>query len=108
MQRLLKWLFVLSLVAGALLLMSYTGARVTAGKIVGPHRALSVRTTEFAWKGVERLPGTPPAWVFTYHQSRVPGIAGAEIIVSLTGDVLYVWPADLAELIEQWDLQRLP
>lgn len=108
MARIVKWLVGLSAVLGALTVMSYAGARVAAGKVVGPHRALSGRTIELAWKGAPELRGRPRAWVFTYVSSQMPGVSWARIYVSPTGKVLATTPHDLAERVYSWELKRLP
>lgn len=108
MERYLKWLFFLALITGALALMSYMGARVTAGKILGPNPPLSSRTIEFVYQGVPNLPGRPRAWVFTYRSSRLPGVPTAQIFVSPTGDLIATLPYDLEQRIDAWERARLP
>lgn len=108
MRRLIKWLFALLLLAGALFAASYAGARAAAGKIVGPNDALSGRSVRFAWNGAAGVRGRPRAWVFTYASSRVPGLKSARIVVSPTGSVLLMSPPDLDIRIERWQRSRLP
>lgn len=108
MKRFMKWLAILAFVALALAAMSYAGARVTAGQIVGGNAPLSDRTIELAHKGVPWIRGSPRAWVFTYRQSRVPDVPWAVIVVSLRGDLLAMQPADLDLRIDAWERSRLP
>lgn len=96
-MRALLLLLVIGLgLAGA----SYAGARLTAGKVVGPNHGLGPLTTQFAFRGVDVLPDKPRAWIMAYPEAQEFGRDGAEIYVGLTGDLLGTWPEDLAERIE--------
>lgn len=108
MRRFLKIVVLLAIVGGALGLLSYVGARAAAGKILGPNQPVGDRSAEFAWGGVASLPDRPRAWVFTYHSSQLPGVASAQIVVSPTGEVLAMQPADLDLRVEAWERTRLP
>lgn len=108
MERVLKWLFILAVVAGGLAVMSYAGARVTAGKLIGPNRPVTGRTIEFAFEGAAQLPGKPRAWIFTYRQSRLPGVGYVQIFVSPTGNLIATVPSDLEQRLEAWERARLP
>ncbi len=92
--------FLLLIIGAALIGASYGGARLTAGKVVGPNPGLGSLTTEFAFKGIEVLPDRPRAWILAYPEAQEFGREGAEIYVSLTGDLLGTWPEDLAERME--------
>jgi hypothetical protein len=77
MGRIVKWLVVLSAVGVAVTLASYAGAMLTAGKLLGPAPPLTSRTVQLAFEEVNHMPGDPPAWVFTYQASQLPGWAPA-------------------------------
>jgi hypothetical protein len=106
--RIVKGLFWITLLCGLLAFGSYAGARLAAGRLVGTGKPLAGRETQFAFKGVERLPGRPRAWVFTYSISQLPGVARATIYVSPTGAILAMQPADLDARIDAWERAREP
>jgi hypothetical protein len=108
MIRLFKWLFVLAFVAGLAAAGSYAGARFTAGRLLGTEPPVSGRTIQFAYKGVETLPGKPRAWVFTYTQSRLPGVRTVTIYVSPTGKLITTRPRDLAARLDAWAKAQEP
>lgn len=108
LSRLLKWLLLAAVVGGAVLGVSYIGARTTAGKLLGPNPPLGSRGTVLAWKGAEGLRGSPRAWVFTYRASQLPGVPRARIYVSLTGELIATTPPDLDLRLEAWDRAREP
>lgn len=97
----MRALFLLLVISTALGGASYAGARFTAGKLVGPAPAtLGPLTTRFAYKGIPNLPAKPRAWVLSYPQASGFGRGGAEIYVSVTGDLLGTRPKDLAARLE--------
>jgi hypothetical protein len=92
--------FLLLVIGAALIGASYGGARLTAGKVVGPNPGLGPVTTRFAFEGVAVLPDRPRGWILAYPEAQEFGREGAEIYVSVTGDLLGTWPEDLAERME--------
>jgi hypothetical protein len=108
MGRILRWLLVAALACGAFAVYSYLGARITAGKVVGPNPPLSGRTVTFHFDGVPELPGRPRAWVVSYRGSALPGVSGVRIYVSPTGQLLAMRPSDLDTRLAAWEKNRLP
>lgn len=106
MGKLIKFLFLLALLAVLAGGGSYAGAYFAQGKIVGVEEPLGQRTVKLHWQGYDSLPGTPRVWVFRYTGGKVPGVTSAVIIVSLTGKVLKTKPADVAERVERWHESR--
>jgi hypothetical protein len=97
----MRGLFLVLVIGAALVGASYAGARFTAGKLIGPGlNNLGPVTTRFAYAGVPNLPNKPRAWVLSYPDANGFGRGGAEIYVSLTGDLLGTRPADLSERLE--------
>lgn len=95
-KRLLKWIFVLALVAGALSGASYVGARARAGMLLGNKLpSLGTREIVFRYKGVKELAGNPRAWVISYGPTQINGARQITIYVSPTGTVLATMPHDL-------------
>jgi hypothetical protein len=96
-----KALFLLLVIGAALVGASYAGARFTAGKLVGPPPSpLGPPSSRFAFDGVPSLPAKPRAWVISYPKATGFGRGGAEIYVSVTGDLLGTRPKDLAARLE--------
>jgi len=108
MRRFIKWLFVAALMCGAVAAYSYLGARLRAGKLLGPNPPLTGRTIKFYFNGVPELRGRPRAWVITYTRSTLPGVRGAQIYISLTGTLLATRPGDLDVRLDAWEKTRLP
>lgn len=106
MGKLIKYLFLLAVFGGIALGGSYAAAYFAQGEITSVDDALGARTWQLVWKGVDSLPGKPRAWVFTYHNGKVPGVRDATIIVGLTGKVLYTRPADVKTRVEAWRASR--
>lgn len=97
----MRALFLLLVIGAALVGASYAGARFTAGKLVGPRpTTLGPLTTRFAFAGVPNLPAKPRAWVLAYPNASGFGRGGAEIYVSVTGDLLGTRPKDLRARLE--------
>ena len=97
----MRALFLLLVIGTALTGASYAGARFTAGRMVGPNPAgLGPLTTRFAYTGISSLPSKPRAWVLAYPEAAEFGKGGAEIYVSVTGDLLGTKPRDLAARLE--------
>jgi len=107
-KRLFKLLFFLTLVAGVLFGMSYLGARTRVGTMLGSKPPVGRRSIRFAFEGVSNLQGQPRAWVFTYQSSLLPGVSNVRIVVSPTGDIISMQPADLDIRLEQWEKSKLP
>jgi hypothetical protein len=69
--------------------------------MVGPQpNPLGPPTARFAFTGIPNLPSKPRAWILAYPEARGFGAGGAEIYVSLTGDLLGTKPRDLASRLE--------
>jgi hypothetical protein len=97
----MRALFLLLIIGVALAGASYAGARFTAGKLVGPSpTTLGPLTTRFAFTGVPNLQAKPRAWVLAYPDASGFGRGGAEIYVSVTGDLLGTRPKDLGARLE--------
>jgi len=108
MQRIVKWLVIAGFVGSLVTTASYAGARVAAGKLLGPDPPVRGLATTFAYQGVESLPSKPRAWVLTYSQVRLPGVARVRIFVSPRGDVLATQPPDLGRRLEAYERSRNP
>lgn len=102
MRRFVSWLILIAFAVALLAVGSYAGARFKAGQLLGPSSPVRSPVSAFAYKGVQDLPGKPRAWVFTYSQVRLPGVARVRIVVSPTGRVLAVTPRDLVERLEAY------
>lgn len=97
----MRALFLLLVIGAALGGASYAGARFTGGRLVGPNpTTLGPLTTRFAFSGVPNLPAKPRAWVLAYPNATGFGRGGAEIYVSVTGDLLGTRPKDLGARLE--------
>ena len=97
----MRALFLLLVIGAALGGASYAGARFTAGKVVGPGpTTLGPLTARFAFTGIPNLPAKPRAWVMAYPNATGFGKGGAEIYVSVTGDLLGTRPKDLGARLE--------
>jgi hypothetical protein len=97
----MRALFLLLVIGTALAGGSYAGARFTAGRMIGPGpNRLGPVTARFAFSGVPNLPSKPRAWILAYPEARAFGKGGAEIYVSVTGDLLGTKPRDLAARLE--------
>ncbi len=102
MGKLVKFIFLVALVAALAGGGSYAAAYFAQGKITGVDDPIGHREVALLWKGVDSLPGKPRAWVFTYTNGKVPGIKVATIWVSPTGNVIATKPRDLQDKIERW------
>src|SRR4051812_23964866 len=97
----MRALFLLLVIAAALVGASFAGARFTAGKVVGPNpQGLGPPATRFAFQGIPELRAKPRGWIISYPEAREFGTRGAAIYVSPTGALLGTRPADLARLME--------
>jgi hypothetical protein len=97
----MRALFLLLVIGTALAGASYAGARFTAGKVVGPGpTTLGVPTSRFAFSGIPSLRDKPRAWVVAYPNASGFGRGGAEIYVSVTGNLLGTRPKDLGARVE--------
>lgn len=108
MARLFKTLFMLVLACLAFAAYSYLGARFTVGEMLGNDPPLTGRTIVFAYKGAPQLPGKQRVWVFTYTESKLPGVDRAQIFVSFNGRVVATRPTDLDVHLAAWEKTRLP
>jgi hypothetical protein len=97
----MRALFLLLVIGTAIGGASYAGAWFTAGKVVGPNPpGLGTAETRFAFSGIPNLPGKPRAWVVAYPNANGFGRGGAEIYVSLTGELLGTRPKDLGAKVD--------
>ena len=100
-------LFRLTLYLGlaALLLTgaSWAGAYFAVGSMLGaPPPKMGTQKTEFALGGAKQLRGHPPAWIFSFGPTVIPGAPRAVIYVNLYGKVLHTEPPDLAQLVDRF------
>ena len=101
MKKLLKWVFVLAAVGGALYTASYAGARARAGTFLGSRLPdMGARTVYFAFKGTPDLPGNPRAWVVRYYPTKIPGAPDVRVYVGPTGKLLSYHPTDIEDRIK--------
>jgi hypothetical protein len=106
MYRLVKLLAMVALIAGAVYGSSYVGARTTAAKFLGPRAPnLGARTVQFAFDGVQQLPGHPRAWVVSYGPTSIPGAGTIRFYISPVGKILRVYPPDLEQRLEPYQIQ---
>jgi hypothetical protein len=97
----MRALFLLLIIGAALSGASYAGARLTAGKLVGPNPVgLGPAETRFAFTGIPNLPAKPRGWILAYPRAAGFGKGGAEIYVGVTGDLLGTKPRNLAQQLE--------
>jgi len=108
MARFFKFLLMLALACVGFAAYSYLGARFTVGRMLGDGAPLSGRTIVFAYHGAPQLPGKQRVWIFTYTQSKLPGVDGAQIFVTFNGRVVATRPADLDDRLAAWEKTRLP
>ncbi len=108
MKRLIKLIFALAAIGAALIGMSYAGAGIRAGTVVGSKAPVGNRQIKFDYEGVRDLPGRPKAWVVTYRSSQLPGAPTVQIFVSPLGRVLATRPPDLDRRVVEWEKRRLP
>ena len=95
----MRALFLLLVIAAALVGASYAGARFTAGRLMGPE-ATGSPSTQFAFDGISALPSKPRGWIVAYPTATEFGPRGAEIYVSPVGRLMGTRPADLARRVE--------
>ena len=109
MGRLVKWVFTLAFIAAIALGASWAAAFYRAGALIGTNTdAFPARQVTLAYRGTERLPGKPIAWVFTYSPTKLPGVRVARIFVSPTGTVIATEPKDLPARIDAWARAQIP
>lgn len=99
-RRLIVWFFGLAALLGLLGAASFVGAQYRARQLLGRRSPVRGPATTFEYRGVQDLRGTPRAWVITYSQIRLPGVRHVRIVVSPSGRVLSVTPADLKDRLE--------
>ncbi len=97
----MKLIVVLVFIGGLVVAGSYAGARVALGKVIGPDPPLGNRSWVFLFKGVEALPDSPRAWVFTFGTNKL-NVRTAQVFVSPTGELLGTRPRDLKQRIETY------
>jgi len=107
-NRVLKFLLVVALLVAGFAAYSYLGARFSAGRLLGTNPPLRGRSVAFNFQGVQGVPGTPKAWVFTYSHSTLPGVPNAQVIISYNGRVIATRPRDLQARLLAWEKTRLP
>jgi hypothetical protein len=108
MRRFFKFLFILALVCLGFATYSYLGARVTVGRMLGSDPPLTGRTIAFAYQGAPQLPGKQRVWVFSFNQSKLPGVSRAQVFVSVTGGVVATRPRDLRNRLAEWEKSQVP
>ena len=108
MKRFIRLIFVLAAIGVALAGMSYAGAGIRAGTVLGSKAPVGDREIKFDYEGVRDLPGRPKAWVVTYRSSQLPGAPIVQIFVSPTGRVIATRPPDLDRLVVEWEKTALP
>ena len=97
----MRAIFLLLVIAAALVGASFAGARFTAGKVVGPNpQGMGPPDSRFAYQGISALRGNPRGWVISYPQAREFGPNGAAIYVTPTGDLLGTRPTNLGQLMD--------
>ena len=108
MQRILRLLVIAGFVGLLVATGSYAGARVAAGKMLGPNPPVKGLATTFAYNGVQELPSKPRAWVLTYSRVQLPGVGRVKVYVSPSGRVLGAYPGDLDRRLEAYERSRQP
>jgi hypothetical protein len=108
MARFFKFLLVLALIGLGFATYSYLGARVAAGRMLGSNPPLTGRTIVFAYRGAPQLPGKQRVWIFSYNQSKLPGVVRAQIFVSVTGAIVTTRPRDLSDRLAAWEKSQVP
>ena len=86
-------LFRLAIYAGFVLLLllgaSWAAAYFAVGSMLGaPPPKMGTQKTVLALKGAKQIKGNPPAWIFSFGPTVIPGAERAFIYVSLYGKVL--------------------
>jgi hypothetical protein len=108
MKRLLRFVFLLLIVAAVLGTASYTGARATAGKLLGPNPPVFDRNMIFVYRPSADLPAKPPLWMIRYGRTRLPGLRTVTIYVSVTGNLLATLPKDLDARLDAYQQAQQP
>ncbi|HEU5155043.1 MAG TPA: hypothetical protein VFU03_09965 [Gemmatimonadales bacterium] len=98
-------LFRLSIYVGLLLLLglgaSWAVAYFAVGSMLGaPPPKMGAQKTVLALGGAKQLKGHPPAWIFSFGPTVIPGAERAVIYVNLFGKVIRTDPPDLAKRVE--------
>ena len=101
MARLI-WLLLTVALGGALVgAASWTAASARVSDMLGaPPPQMGNRYTTFLWEGMQRVPGQPKAWLFTYGPTKIPGARNVKIWVSPLGKLLKTEPADLQQKLD--------
>ena len=98
-------LFRLSIYVGLLLLLglvaSWAVAYYAVGSMLGaPPPKMGAQKTVLALGGAKQLKGHPPAWIFSFGPTVIPGAERAVIYVNLFGKVIRTDPPDLAKRVQ--------
>jgi hypothetical protein len=97
----MRALFLLLVIAAALVGASYASARFTAGKVMGPNpQGIGPPGSRFAYQGISALRANPQGWIISYPHASEFGPNGATIYVSPTGALLGTRPSNLAQLMD--------
>jgi hypothetical protein len=103
----MRGIFLLLVIAAALLGASYEGARFAAGRVVGPnHPGLGPASAQLAYKGIPNLRAHPRGWIVSYPPAGNPTLGQAKVYVSLTGELLGTEPDDLARRMDEAERSR--
>ena len=104
-MRALGFLRLLGLSLVLLLGASWAAAYFAVGSMLGaPPPKMGTQKTELALRGAKQIKGNPPAWIFSFGPTVIPGAERAVIYVSLTGKVLRTDPPDLAKRVERFQV----
>ncbi len=103
MGRLFRLTLYAGLVALLLLGASWAVAYFRVGSMLGaPPPKMGTQKTVLALGGAKQIKGHPPAWIFSFGPTVIPGAERAVIYVSLYGKVLRTDPPDLAKRVDQF------
>lgn len=108
MYTLFKGLVALGFICTLFAAGSYAGARVTAGRVVGPSPPLTGLATSFSFAGVKELNDRRLVWIVKFAASRLPGVKRATLYISPTGSLIATRPADLNARLEAWERSHEP
>jgi hypothetical protein len=108
MKRFLRWFTLLAFVCLGGAAISYAGARVKVGQLLGEaNHAFTGRSISF---GKDSIPGVGQrnAWTVSWSTVRMPGTTRATIWVSPTGGIIATLPANLEDRIDAYLRSREP
>jgi len=101
MGRLFRLTLYVGLVSLLLLGASWAAAYFAIGTMLGePPPKMGIRKAVLALGGAKQIKGHPPAWIFSFGPTVIPGAERAVIYVNLYGKVLRTDPPDLAKRVD--------